>query len=156
MKTLSASLKALVVASFACTAGFAAAAGTQDLKVTAEVNAICKFTSVDQTLTFGPLDPSNPADASGTGAAVTYKCTKDSPIPTVTVGTGLNGGNKMLNTANTDTISYTLTAVGAGVGKGFGSAAPLAITFTSKVLAAEYVDKSAGTYNDTVVLTLSY
>jgi spore coat protein U-like protein len=158
MKTLSASLKALVVASLACASGFAAAAETQNLTVTASVNAICKFTSAAQTLTFGALDPSNAVDTSGSGAAVTYKCTKGTTPTSVGVGAGLNGANNMKNTTtgNTDLIPYTLTAAAAGAGQGFGSGGDVAVTLTSRVTAADYADKSAGTYSDTVVLTLNY
>lgn len=158
MKTLSTSLKAVVIASLACAASLAAAADTQNLTVTASVNATCKFTSAEQTLTFGALDPSNAVDTPGSGAAVTYKCTKGTTPTSVGVGTGLNGTNNMKNTGtgNTDLIPYTLTAAAAAVGKGFGSGNDLAVTLTSNVSAADYADKSAGTYSDTVVLTINY
>lgn len=149
-------LKALSAALLACSAGFAAAADTQNLTVTATVSAVCKFTSTAQTLNFGTLDPSVGGNAVGSGATVQYKCTKGTSPTSVAVGTGIRGNNTMLNTANTDTIAYSLTAAGGGAGNGFGSGAALTVGLTSQVLAADYLTKSAGTYNDTVVLTLNF
>lgn len=156
MKTLSASLKAVVVATLTCAAGLAAAADTQSLTVTASVNATCKFTSAAQTLTFGALDPFLAPDVAGSGAVIQYKCTKGTMPTSVAVSTGANGSNNMKNTANSDLIPYTLSATGGGAGNGFGAGTALTVALTSQVLGVSYADKSAGTYSDTVVLTINY
>lgn len=156
--TLNRIAQATAAALLTFAAGMATAADTQNLTVTANVVALCKFTSAAQTLSFGDLDPYTAADVNGSGATVQYKCTKGTPALSVDVGAGMNGGNKMKNTANADLIPYTLTAAPAvGNGNGFGAgAAALDVTLTSQVLGASYQTKSAGTYNDTVVLTINY
>ncbi len=55
------------------------------------------------------------------------------------------------NTANTDTIPYSLTV--PAVSAGTGAAQTIAITGT--IAASTYNTASAGTYNDTVVITVT-
>lgn len=138
-------------------AGAASAADTQNLTVSASVQAVCKFSSAVQTLSFGSLDPSNAVAANGTGAAVTYKCTKGTAATGVTAGNGNNfsGGSRRM-TNGTDFIPYTLTiSGGTQTGLGFSAAGNLNLTVAGTVAANSYTDVSAGNYTDTVVLTIA-
>src|SRR5665647_2984660 len=92
MKHLSTSLKAIVVASLACTAGLAAAADSQTLVVTATVQAVCKFVSVP-AIAF-TIDPSLTGNQTGT-SSVTYHCTKGQS-PTFGTGTGALTGRTLI------------------------------------------------------------
>jgi spore coat protein U-like protein len=135
----------------------ASAADTQNLSVSATVQALCKFSSAVQTVSFGTLNPSAPVLVNGSGAAVTYKCTKGTAAAGVTAGNGNNfasGSRRMTN--GTDFIPYTLALSGdTQTGLGFGAAGNLSLTVGGTVAGADYQDVSAGNYTDTVLLTIT-
>lgn len=149
--------KAVALAAIAAASTFASAGDTQNLSVTASVTGLCKFSSTAQTFTFGTLDPSAAVLTAGSGASVKYKCTKGTAATSVTAGNGLNflaASRRMSN--GTDFIPYSLTvAGGTQTGLGFSAGKDLNLTLTGSVLAADYVDVSAGSYSDTVVLTVA-
>jgi spore coat protein U-like protein len=150
-------LKAIPVALLACGAGFAAA-DTQNLTVSATVNAVCKFSSAAQTLSFGAFDPSAAGPISGAGAAVTYKCTNGTAATGVTAGNGLNfsGSRRMANGGATEFIAYSLSIAGdTQTGSGFGAGQDKSLTVGGQIVAADYQNVSAGAYSDTVVLTIA-
>ena len=135
----------------------AAAADNQNLNVSASVQGICKFSSAVQTLSFGSLDPSNPGPITGTGAAVTYKCTKGTAATGVSAGNGNNfsGGSRRMSNG-TDFIPYTLSLSNdTQTGLGFGPAGNLNLTVSGSVAAADYQNVSAGSYTDIVQLTIA-
>lgn len=150
--------KSVFASVLGCTMGFATAADTQNLSVTATVSATCKFFSTAQTLTFGTVDPSSAGPISGSGASVSYKCTKGTAATGVTLSTGANpqaGVRRMGN--GTDFIPYSLSLTGGTqTGAGFGSAVTAsALTFTSAIVATDYQNVSAGSYTDTVVMSIT-
>jgi spore coat protein U-like protein len=148
--------KAVVLGAIAAASTFASAGDTQNLSVTATVTGLCKFSSAAQTFTFGTLDPSAAVLTNGSGASVTYKCTKGTAATSVSAGNGLNfvGSRRMTN--GTDFIPYTLTvAGGTQTGLGFSAGKDLSLTLTGSVAAAAYQDVSSGNYADTVVLTVA-
>ena len=150
--------KLVVAAVLGCSAGFAVAGDTQNLGVSASVTATCKFLTTAQTLTFGAIDPSGTATPSGSGATVTYRCTKGTAATGVTLGNGgnfLTGSRRLGN--GTDFIPYSLSLTGGtATGAGFGSAITgSALTFTAGIVASDYQNVSAGTYTDTVLMTLT-
>lgn len=150
------SKKAFALIAIAAVSTFASAGDTQNLNVTASVTALCKFSSAVQTFTFGTLDPSNAVLTAGSGASVTYKCTKGTNAAGVTASNGSNfsGSRRMSN--GTDFIPYSLTvAGGAQTGLGFSAAMNLSLTLSGNVAATAYQDVSAGNYTDTVVLTIT-
>ncbi|HWP13575.1 MAG TPA: spore coat protein U domain-containing protein, partial [Ramlibacter sp.] len=150
-------LKALPAAILVCASGFAAAADTQNLTVSATVSGVCKFSSAAQTLSFGTVDPSAAGPIPGSGAAVKYKCTKDTAATGVTAGNGLNfsGGSRRMGNG-TDFIAYTLTiSGGTQTGTGFGTGQDKDLTVGGSIVATDYQNASAGAYTDTVVLTLA-
>ena len=148
--------KAIALIAVISASTFASAGGTQNLNVTATVTGLCKFSSAVQTFTFGTLDPSAAVASAGSGASVTYKCTKGTAATSVTAGNGANfsGGRRMSN--GTDFIPYSLTvAGGTQTGLGFSAGKDLSLTLTGSVAAADYEDVSSGSYTDTVVLTVA-
>lgn len=149
--------KAIALIAVISASTFASAGGTQNLNVTATVTGLCKFSSAVQTFTFGTLDPSAAVATAGSGASVTYKCTKGTAATSVTASNGANfsaGRRRMSNT--TDFIPYSLTvAGGTQTGLGFSAGKDLSLTLTGSVAAADYEDVSSGSYTDTVVLTVA-
>ena len=158
MKNRNVLFKSIFASVLGCAVGFAVAGDTQNLTVNVTVQGTCKFFTPVQTLSFGTIDPSSTAALTGSGATVSYKCTKGTLATGVTLGNGLNflsGSRRMGN--GTDFIPYTLSLTGgAATGGGFGSGvAASALTFTGGVAVADFQNVSAGLYSDTVVMTLT-
>lgn len=139
--------KAIPVAILLSISSLASAADTQNLVVTATVQAICKFTSVP-ALNFN-IDPSAAGSQSGT-VAVLYKCTKDQ-APTIGASGGLTG--RTLTRALGGTMTYDLSVGALAASTGFSAANSVDITAT--VLQAQYQNAVAGAYTETVSLTIS-
>ncbi|MFC5496174.1 spore coat U domain-containing protein [Caenimonas terrae] len=146
---------------FAALAGMYAVAfaDTQNLSVTATITSQCRFSSVATTMSFGAaVDPSAAGPISGAlTVPVTYKCTKGVTPGTLSADSGLwnSGGNRMKDATSGDFIPYTLTVGAAVAGTGFGSGQDKTFPITGQIVAASYQNVSAGTYNDTVVLTVA-
>jgi spore coat protein U-like protein len=139
-----------VIAAITAMAGSAMAA-TANLAVSATVANACSVTG--GTLSFGALNTLTAPLASGTSAGVTVTCTKSDPY-TVAVDKGIHfvaAQAYLKNASNTDTIPYSLTV--PAVSSGTGAAQTIAITGT--IAAGTYNTASAGTYNDTVVITVT-
>lgn len=134
----------------------AAAAGSANSTVSAQVTGICKFNSgqtpvVTISNTGASIDPSLTGPATGT-AAILYRCTKGTapvfsvPSPvTVTCTTSASCG--------VTTMAPTLTSVNGGAGTGFGSGQDKTLTVTGQLTQAQYQDMKAGTYSGTVTVT---
>lgn len=140
-------LKAIPAALIVCACSIAAA-DTQNLVVTGTVQAVCKFASVP-ALNFN-IDPSAATSQSGT-ASITYNCTK-SQAPTIGVSSGALTGRTLTGPASA-TLAYDLTVGTLGASTGFSAVNSVDITAT--VLQANYQDKAAGAYTETVGLTIS-
>ena len=128
-----------------------AMAATGTLTVSATIVNACSVTG--GTLSFGALNTLTAPLVSGTSAGVTVTCTKSDPY-TVAVDKGANfvGAQANLkNAGNTDVIPYSLTV--PAVTPGTGAAQTIAITGT--IAAGTYFTASAGTYNDTVTITVT-
>ncbi len=128
-----------------------AMAATGTLAVSATIANACSVTG--GTLSFGALNTLTAPLVSGTSAGVTVTCTKSDPY-TVVVNTGVNNAGtqaNLKNTSNTDVIPYSLTV--PAVTPGTGAAQTIAITGT--IAAGTYFTASAGTYNDTVTITVT-
>ncbi len=141
-------LKAIPAALIMCACSIATAADTQNLIVTGTVQAVCKFASVP-ALNFN-IDPSAATSQSGT-ASITYNCTK-SQAPTIGVSSGSLTGRTLTGPASA-TMAYDLTVGTLSASTGFSAVNSVDITAT--VLQADYQDKAAGTYTETVGLTIS-
>ncbi|MGH8832118.1 MAG: hypothetical protein ACREXV_13660 [Polaromonas sp.] len=152
MKNHRAILKAVSAVLLACTAGFAAAADSQTLAVTATVSGICKFSVASTPLAFGTIDPSLSTDKVVT-ANVLYKCTKG----TASAGVTATGGtSRTMAGPSSDTMSYTLGFSGdTSTGTGFGSGQDLTLVVTGTITAANYQNKTAGAYSENVTLNIT-
>src|SRR5690242_6542024 len=105
----------LAAATLVLAGAAAQAADTQNLSVTATVQAKCKFTSAVQTLNF-TIDPASASAVAGTlSGNVTYKCTKGT-TPTLAADNGLNlsGGTRRMKdgSATPNYLPYTLSVSG--------------------------------------------
>lgn len=146
-----ASLFAVTASLFAAAAPAMAAGSpaTANLSVSASIANACSVTG--GTLAFGTLTAGTPA--SGTSTGVTVTCTKnDSYALVLDNGTHAIAGTRHLaNTANTDTIAYALTVPSLSAGTGTAQSIPI----TGNIAAAAFATASAGTYADTVVITVT-
>ena len=156
-------LKTLACAAIALGAcGIAnAAPSTYDLAASGTVNGVCKFTqAAGQTLVFsnnlaGGIDPSVATDATAS-ATITYKCTNGTSPTTVTgAGTNDTGGNHLLkNGANSMIYTAGFTPGGAGDGFGAGSTNKT-LSVAGSIVQAQFTSAVAGTYTDTLTVTIN-
>jgi hypothetical protein len=147
MKTLSASLKALVVASLACAAGFAAAADSQTVAVKAIVSQVCKFSGSAAAIDFGTIDPSTVTADKTLVVTVPFKCTKD-VTPAITQGTIVP------LTSGSNTMAFTVPAFTIPAGTGFSAA--VNATSTATITQSVLQNAPAGTYVGSMVLDINY
>ncbi len=142
---------AISVAAAIVAMGGTAMAVTADLSVSATVASACSVTG--GTLSFGALDTLNAPAVPATSSGVTVTCTKSDPY-TVQVNNGLNAVSNqayLKNATNTDTIPYSLTVPALSAGTGNAQT----IDIAGNIAAGSYKTASAGTYNDTVVITVT-
>lgn len=93
------------------------------------------------------------------------KCTKNKTVAITAVSTGKGGAGvaspltgALLKQAGRADIPYTFTFASAPVGNGFGAGADLAINIAGSVaeVDAQAAEFAAGSYTDTVTLTIAY
>lgn len=144
----------LIAISIIAMSGVAMAGDTATLTVSASVTGTCKF-NAGATLDFGSLDPSSTADATAQ-VKPTYWCTKGTTATGVTAGQGLNysSSNRMAGGTPADFIPYSLSLTG-GTQTGAGKGTPLTLTIDGTITNANYINASAGSYTDSVVLTIT-
>lgn len=131
-------------------------ADTATVAVSASVTGTCKFTA-GGSVAFGALDPGSTANVTGSVVNPTFWCTKGT-----TYGiTDDNGANetgttfRMLNTTVAgEYIPYAFSYTPTG-GTGTGPQTPITMAITSSILNANYVNAAAGSYADTVTLTIT-
>lgn len=148
-------LIAVLAIGFILVAGTVLAAGTNTLTVTASVTGTCKFSSATSTLAFGALDPSVGTNVNGS-TTTQFWCTKGT-TETLSAGQGSNwDGTKrnMKHATATDLIPYTLTLTPDGSANA-GPGSPRTLTVAGQVLGTDYTSKTAGSYTDTVTLTIT-
>lgn len=155
MSNLKFSRTAAIAAAAALSWSFASAA-TQNMSVSALVVGACKLVSVP-TLNFGLLDQVLAPAVGPIAVTVTYSCTKNAVVPTFTVGGAaaptFNG--ILTNTVNTDTISYTIGwAAPTAAATGFGAAAQSVSLNGNMLGGANYQNVSAGSYIQSVPVTI--
>lgn len=166
MKILNPLMTAAVVAAMLGVAGTAAAGGTHTVSVSATVTGVCIVPVSDQTSTlgFGSIDGSMAGPFNATWSGGNFRCTNGTTY-TVTSNDGLwesaSGGasNRMkLSTAAncstaSDCIRYTMT--NATTGTGSGMTTNISFNVTGQTTAADIASAAAGSYADTVTLTVS-
>jgi spore coat protein U-like protein len=140
------------VAAIVAMAGSAMAATTANLAVTASVTNSCSVTG--GTLNFNALDTSTAPAVAATSAGVTVTCTKSDATYSVAIDKGLNftGTQPYLkNSVNTDKIPYTLAVPAMTAATGLAQS----IAITGSIAAGSYSLASAGSYADTVTITVT-
>ncbi len=137
--------------------GAAWALDTNTLTVSASVVGTCKFSAPKtSTLDFGPLDPSTPVLVNG-ATSTQFWCTKGVSTDVISADLGANPAGatrQMKNIAGADLIPYSLTLTPVA-GANAGPASPRTLNIAGSVLAADYTSKTAGSYSDTVTLTIN-
>ncbi len=133
-------------------AGVVVASDTATVAVSANVVGTCKFLT-GGSVSFS-LDPSSSGDATGTVSQPTFWCTNGSSYA-ITDDNGINksGTTYRMKDAGTNYIAYSFTYTSTGTGSGKGTTKTMNISST--VLNANFVNAVAGTYNDTVTLTIN-
>jgi len=131
----------------------ALAADTATVAVSATVTGTCKFNS-GGTLSF-TLDPSTGGNVNGTVSQPAFWCTKGASY-TLSDDDGLNKSgttHRMKHATLTEYIPYSFayTTTGTGTGK----SAAITMDIASAVTEADYINASAGSYTDTVTLSIT-
>lgn len=130
-----------------------AMAATTDVSVTATITGTCRFNAAP-TLNL-TLDQSLTTDATGTGN-LTFWCTNGTAYTLGDEANPLVGDGAFSGTlvAGLNNIPYSIAYTNyTGVGAGKTTAITSALTAT--VVNADYVNKPAGTYTDTVTFTIT-
>ncbi|ABA89301.1 sigma-fimbria adhesin, putative [Syntrophotalea carbinolica DSM 2380] len=138
-----------LAAAFTVVAGTAMAADTADLDVTATVISSCSMTG--GTLAFGNLDPTNAVEVTASSTAVTVTCTNGTAY-TLSGDDGDHAvaGQKYLDNG-TSTIPYSVSIPAGGTGTG----AAVGVTIDGTIAANSYNTATAGTYTDTILLSVN-
>jgi spore coat protein U-like protein len=148
-------LMAVIAVALVAMAGAAMAAGTTTVAVSATVVGTCKFTA-GGAIPFGNLDPSVGTNQTPAVSQPTFWCTKGAAY-TISDDAGLNEtgptARRMVHASLSEYIPYTFTYTATGTGTGPGS--PFTMNIASTVLGTDYINASAGTYSDTVTLTIA-
>lgn len=142
--------------------GNALAGNTNTLKVTANITGTCNFSATNNTLgnttlDFGALDQAAGGDVTATPASLQYWCTKGEVATNISPDNGANTagctGTRCLYNG-TDYIPYSLVvSFNAAIGAGKNN--PINVDFDGGIFEADYVDVSAGDYEDFVTLTIT-
>lgn len=147
--------------SFLATAGLSLAAGNKTLSVTATVlsKSNCKFTTAASALNFGNLDPLNPVNKV-VNASVVFRCGGSTPNATffISQDPGLYktgpGANRMRHaTVLTEYLPYSLALnpITNTVPRNVNQT----LTINETVNGVDYQGSYAGSFSDTVVLSIA-
>jgi len=137
------------------------AADTHMVAVTATVLSKneCKFNSKTATLNFGNLYPANPIDKT-TSTSITFRCGGSAPNATFSITdddglyeTGPDANRMRHTTVTTEYLLYSLTLnpTSGTVPKNTDQT----LTITGTVKGVDYQDALAGSYSDTVVISIA-
>ncbi|MBC7547593.1 MAG: hypothetical protein H7224_02980 [Polaromonas sp.] len=143
MKTLSL-VAALALVSIS---GFASAADTQTVAVTASIQSICKFSGAAAAVAFGTINPSDAAAVKSMPLTIPYKCTNGF-TPTITTG-----AITPLTNAASSTMAFTVDTFVTPVATGFTTA--VNGTASVNIAAAVWQNAPAGAYTGSVVLNIN-
>jgi spore coat protein U-like protein len=131
----------------------AMAGDTAAVAVSATVTGTCKFNS-GGTVSF-TLDPTSASAATGTVTQPAFWCTKGAAY-SITDDVGLHKSGtiyRMKHATLADLIPYTFTYTASGSGN--GKTSPITMNIASTVANVDFVNVSAGSYSDTVTLTIA-
>jgi len=143
-----------MVLAMSAMAGRAMAAGTASVGVSATVLAgSCRFDS-GGTVSF-TLDHATGGNVAGTITQPVYRCSKDASF-VISDDNGLHESgttHRMKHATLNEYIPYSFTYTASGTGLGNGN--PVTMNIASTVAEADYMDVPAGSYSDTVTLTIN-
>jgi spore coat protein U-like protein len=122
----------------------------------------CLFQAKGLTLSFGALDPSSGVNAtagmspSTANANKAGDCQPTNNTMTLSADNGLNfsGSRRLKNAASADFIRYSLTGVPVTLARP-GNSTYTTFAISGTILATDYQDARAGSYSDTVIITVS-
>lgn len=121
----------------------------------------CMFQAKGLAMSFGTLDPSSGATVTVPVAAATLNANKAgdcAPGQAMVIsgdnGQNFSGSRRMRGGAGTDYIAYTLS-LPASIGNGPGNGSYATFTFNGTVVGSAYEGASAGSYADTVLITVT-
>jgi len=127
------------------------AAGSHTISVNATVTAVCRFVTSSSSIPL-TIDPTQSTTVTATDL-VPYQCSSGT-TPAFTLASSstdsATGGN-LLNGANT--LAYAFSSSGAAAGTGFTSTQSLTVTVS--VGQAQAASVPAGTYSDTVLVSVN-
>jgi spore coat protein U-like protein len=124
------------------------------------LNGICSFQAKGISINFGNLDPSNAVNVAVLSTAATLNADRAGNCTvamTITAGNGLHfagGTRRMAKAGNTDFVNYTFLNVPLAVA-GPGNGQFRLFQIRGGILGADYANASAGTYTDTVTVTVN-
>lgn len=139
------------------TAAFAAgalAAGSATVSVGASVVGVCKYSTATGSVSF-TLNPSVGGAVGGSYSQPTFWCTKGTSY-SITDDDGANKSgttHRMKHATLTEYIPYTFSYTASGTGT--GKSTPITMDIAASVAEADYIDKSEGSYADTVTLSIT-
>jgi len=137
--------------------GVAFAADTNTVTVTANVVGTCRFSSGTSTLAFGGLDPSSGAPGSA-ATSVDFWCTNGASY-SITDDDGLHelavDGNRMEHTGTAGNFIAYGFSYNPATGTGSGRTTPITLNISGTVAFADYQNALAGSYSDTVALSIT-
>ncbi|MGB9629262.1 MAG: spore coat protein U domain-containing protein [Thermodesulfobacteriota bacterium] len=129
------------------------AGDTATVTVSATVVGTCNF-KTGGTISF-TLDPSVGGNVNGSVSQPTFWCTKGASY-TISDDDGLHKSgttHQMKHATLEEFIPYSFTYTTTGTGQGKGTT--LTMDISSLVKEADYINASAGSYSDTVTLTIT-
>jgi spore coat protein U-like protein len=153
MKKLLAITAAVAVVTMAGSA-FAASA-TTTVAVSASITGACTVASAG-SIAYGALDPLTGGAVSAVVTQPVVKCTNGLSVA-ITDDLGLHevGSQAKMSDGGTGTINYAFGHAPNATGLGSASNLPIALTGTA-LATADYASAPAGTYADTITLTLTF
>ncbi len=131
------------------------AADTGTVNINATVVGTCKFTTSSANISVS-LDPSVGGTVNGSGSLI-FWCTKNANY-TVTDDDGLYetgaNANRVFNSTANEYIPYTFS-YNPTSGTGAGPTSPITLNITASFAQTDYQNASAGSYADTVTITVN-
>lgn len=124
-------------------------------------NNRCKFQAKGLSMSFGALDPSSgsnvtvPVSAATLNANNMGSCRSGNQMA-ISGDNGLNfsGSRRLKRIGSADYIPYTLSSFPTGV-PGPGNGVYTSFTFNGTILGTAYANAPAGTYTDTVIISVT-
>ncbi|MGH8832117.1 MAG: spore coat protein U domain-containing protein [Polaromonas sp.] len=118
----------------------------------------CQFQARGLSMSFGALNPASGSDVTVAVSASTPDANRAGDCNrtmTISGDNGLNfsGSRRLKNTAGTDFIAYSLVGLPVSLSAGNGSYA--LFTFSGTIPWSAYANASAGSYSDTVLISVT-